>query len=63
MRFQSRLSVQCMQTKQETGLSMGSVKEVDLWGGGGFEGTDCVEALKFLGLFTLTEYNLQTYDF
>lgn len=51
-----------MQTKQETGLSMGSVKEVDLYRRG-FEGTDCVEALKFLGLFTVTEYNLQTYDF
>lgn len=62
MRFQSRLSVQCMQTKQEAGLSMGSVKEVDLYRRG-FESTDCVEALRFLGIFTLTEYNLQTYDF
>lgn len=35
MRFQSRLSVQCMQTKQETGpgLSTRSVKEVDLYRG------------------------------
>ncbi len=49
MRFQSCLSVQCMQTKQETdpALSMGSVKEVELYSRC-FESTDLRGVLRFL---------------